>query len=176
MVPGHRRENRKTQGGVWPAQSHRAELIIPITPVVLGRKGAGRWERVLVRQPREPPRGPTHLCAHPAPSAFSHPEPRLLPHLPVCLYSRSSSLPLSPWRWMGWAPQGLGPMSRRRGDFLGGHTSSLKRSLQVPGPPRLPKGFLPAQAPTFRSLRESQTTKRDATARQTGRPRSSEGG
>lgn len=152
MVP--RSQKRKENSGrgcgrprVTELVDGRAELIIPITPVVLGTKGAGRQERVLVQQPPEPPRAPTHLWAHPVPRAFSHPEPRLLPHLPVCLYSPSSSLPLSPWRWMGWAPQGLGPMSHRRGDFLGGHTNSLKHSHQVPGAPRLPKSFLPAQAP-----------------------------
>ena len=69
MVP--RSQKRKENSGrgcgrprVTELVDGRAELIIPITPVVLGTKGAGRRERVLVQQPPEPPRAPTHLWAH----------------------------------------------------------------------------------------------------------------
>ena len=60
MVP--RSQKRKENSGrgcgrprVTELVGGRAELIIPITPVVLGMKGAGRRERVLVRQPQNRP-------------------------------------------------------------------------------------------------------------------------
>ena len=63
MVP--RSQKRKENSGrgcgrprVTELVGGRAELIIPITPVVLGTKGARRRERVLVRQPQNRPGPP----------------------------------------------------------------------------------------------------------------------
>lgn len=169
----HRRENRKTQGGVWPAQSHRAELIIPITPVVLGAE-SGRVECVPeCRQPREPPGAPptsaptlppvplvTLSCFHfPTSLSVCTPDPPPLP-LPLEVDELGS--------------QGLGPMSRRGGDFLEGHTSSLKALSPSPRT-ELPKGFLPAQAPPLGPKENHRLLSAMPLLVRQG-PRSSEGG
>ena len=93
-----------------------------------------------MRQSRERPEpsptsGPTlSLVPLVTLSLASFPTP-CLPGLPILLPA------FLPWRWMGWAPQGLGPMSHRRGDFLAGYTTLKCFLSKSQDPPDFPRAF-----------------------------------
>lgn len=114
----------------------RAGLILPTTLVVLGMKGAWRWELLVhweagkggrlcwcssQQHPQEPPRAPPTSGPTLSPGAFSHPESLLFLHLPGCQGEPWVLLLASLWRCRVWAPQGWMPMCPMRGDFPGTH-------------------------------------------------------